>query len=89
VAHPRNSVVIGGLHFQKKENSNKKARVGVRIILKRLRVKANDKELVKKLKMEDEQLRHSRLQRAPELGDAMSCSKVNSKYLRNISEYKG
>jgi hypothetical protein len=29
----------------------------VRIILKRLRVKANEKELVKKLKMEDERLR--------------------------------
>jgi hypothetical protein len=41
----------------KKENLSKKVRVRVRTVLKRLRVKANDKELVKKLKMEDERLR--------------------------------
>jgi hypothetical protein len=34
-----------------------KVRVGVRTILKRLRVKTNDKELVKKLKMDNERLR--------------------------------
>jgi hypothetical protein len=44
---------------KKKENSSKKVRVGVPIILKRLKVKANEKELVKKLKMEDERLRQS------------------------------
>jgi hypothetical protein len=51
-------------NFQKTENSSKKVRVGVRIILKRLRVKASVKELVKKLKMEDERLR----QRIADLG---------------------
>jgi hypothetical protein len=70
-------------YFQKKGNSSKKVRVCVRIILKRLRLKANDKEMVKKLKMEDEIFRQTVAELGVKIGRYNEAAKRRGSFVRS------